>query len=85
MQIVDASAVKREKEQNRRSPQNRSTITTTNMIFCDEYLMTSGLFVIITAVCFVMFSIEQYSLVTKMSCPSLRSTQNRHKQLPSKL
>ena len=56
------------------------TSTTTNMTFCDEYLMTSGLFVVM-AVCFVTFSIGQYSLVTKMSCPSLRSTQNRHKQL----
>ena len=30
---------------------------------------------------YVTFSIGQYSLVTKMSCPSLKSTWNRHKYL----
>lgn len=58
-------------------PECVHTITTRNMAFCDEYLMTTNPNVI-RSIPFMTFCIGQYNLVTKMICSSLRPTRNHH-------
>uniref|UniRef100_I1QT36 Uncharacterized protein n=1 Tax=Oryza glaberrima TaxID=4538 RepID=I1QT36_ORYGL len=55
-----------------------SNATTRNMTFCDEFLMTSELFVI-SIFHFMTISMRWGGLVTKKRCSSLIPTRNRHK------
>ena len=56
----------------------KSALTTTNITFCDKYLMTLDIFVVMLFG-FMMFYKRYYNLVTKMRYSSLRLTTNRHK------
>uniref|UniRef100_I1QZL3 Uncharacterized protein n=1 Tax=Oryza glaberrima TaxID=4538 RepID=I1QZL3_ORYGL len=58
---------------------NKKELTTTrNMTFCDEFLVTTELFVTSTFH-FMMISMRWGGLVTKKMCSSLIPTRNRHK------
>ena len=55
----------------------KSALTTTNITFCDKYLMTLDIFVVMFG--FMTFYKRHYNLVTKMRYSSLKLTTNRHK------